>query len=519
MIQQKHLWILEELKELSAKGLIKKPRARTSKGYAHFPMKWSIEGYFKEYGMKETGNYRKAFMTYKNGDFSGIIMIDYENGESARKNQLNKTLSDPEYVKYRKAMHDKFGNLLLELTSRELTKEKIENASKKELMRLYNEFREIYTKYEFYNGIWFIIGDDLWKIITERLEKNECTNLSEIETISTCPLQSFVNKETIDVLKAAIEISQQEDAMKFIKSGDFTNFRKTHEYFRIIELVKDYHWMPFLHAGPDLFGEEHYLGKIKNLLNSNNNLSEELEKASSFYPNTKTSQSNIFNKYNLDSETKRLIEDFHILSIMQDERKELIARTHIYFINNLMRKIGGFFNLGPEEASDLYPEVIEKCLIHDIIDLERFNKEKNKSIKISITEPEGYPVYLDEDAKPFLDIICPKNSVSELKGKCASMGYAKGKVKVLKDSDDGYKFEQGDILVTTMTTPDFVPYMAKASAIVTDEGGVTCHAAIVSREFGIPCIVGTERATEVLKDGDIIEVNATEGKIKIISQI
>ncbi|MBU0461769.1 MAG: phosphoenolpyruvate synthase, partial [Nanoarchaeota archaeon] len=75
------------------------------------------------------------------------------------------------------------------------------------------------------------------------------------------------------------------------------------------------------------------------------------------------------------------------------------------------------------------------------------------------------------------------------------------------------KIQKGDVLVTTMTTPDMVPAMQRAIAIVTDEGGMTCHAAIVSREMGIPCIVGTENATQVLKENEIITVAATDGVV------
>ena len=80
------------------------------------------------------------------------------------------------------------------------------------------------------------------------------------------------------------------------------------------------------------------------------------------------------------------------------------------------------------------------------------------------------------------------------------------------------KMKQGDILVTTMTSPEFVIAMKKASAIVTDQGGLTSHAAIVSRELKIPCIIGTKIATKVLKDGQLVEVNANHGWVKIIKQ-
>ncbi len=74
--------------------------------------------------------------------------------------------------------------------------------------------------------------------------------------------------------------------------------------------------------------------------------------------------------------------------------------------------------------------------------------------------------------------------------------------------------EKGDVLVAGMTTPDFVPAMKKAPAIITDEGGITCHAAIISRELGIPCLVGTRIGTKILVDNELVEVNANHGVVK-----
>jgi len=105
-----------------------------------------------------------------------------------------------------------------------------------------------------------------------------------------------------------------------------------------------------------------------------------------------------------------------------------------------------------------------------------------------------------------------------IKGTPASPGKARGLVKVLKDASEVDKLSQGEILVTPMTTPDFIMAIHKAAAIVTDEGGVLCHAAIISREFGIPCIIGTRIATKVLKDGDYVEVDAGEGMVKRLNE-
>jgi len=98
-------------------------------------------------------------------------------------------------------------------------------------------------------------------------------------------------------------------------------------------------------------------------------------------------------------------------------------------------------------------------------------------------------------------------------GLAASPGVASGIVKIIKSMDDLSKIKQGDVLVTTMTNPDMVMTMQKSAAIVTSEGGITAHAAIVSREMGIPAVVGTQNALDVLKDGDEITVDGFHGKV------
>jgi len=100
-----------------------------------------------------------------------------------------------------------------------------------------------------------------------------------------------------------------------------------------------------------------------------------------------------------------------------------------------------------------------------------------------------------------------------LKGDAASPGLASGPVKIIHEASRIDQVKDGDILVAEMTTPDFVPAMKRAVAIVTDRGGRTAHAAIVSRELGIPCIVGADKATTILSDGQYITVDGSHGKV------
>jgi len=106
----------------------------------------------------------------------------------------------------------------------------------------------------------------------------------------------------------------------------------------------------------------------------------------------------------------------------------------------------------------------------------------------------------------------PKQKII-LKGISASAGIVKGKARIILDPFDNSKMKKGDILVTEMTNPLFLPAIQRAKAIITDVGGLLCHAAIVSRELGIPCVVGTKRATKILKDNQKIKVDGEKGTI------
>jgi pyruvate,water dikinase len=133
---------------------------------------------------------------------------------------------------------------------------------------------------------------------------------------------------------------------------------------------------------------------------------------------------------------------------------------------------------------------------------------------------EGGKLYIVQ-TRPVTTIVARKGAeaveefegVELLKGIPASPGIATGTVKITHHASEIDKIREGDVLVAEMTTPDFVPAMKRAVAIVTDRGGRTCHAAIVSRELGVPCIVGTGSATSMLKDGQLITVDGSQGKV------
>lgn len=118
--------------------------------------------------------------------------------------------------------------------------------------------------------------------------------------------------------------------------------------------------------------------------------------------------------------------------------------------------------------------------------------------------------------KQLYSFVQPKGtrtSLGAVKGVVAYPGDATGKTRVVRSNFDAARVKSGEIIIAAMTTPVMVPAMKRAAAIITDEGGSLCHAAVIAREFKIPCIVGTRVATRVFKSGDIIHINSAKGTV------
>jgi len=127
-------------------------------------------------------------------------------------------------------------------------------------------------------------------------------------------------------------------------------------------------------------------------------------------------------------------------------------------------------------------------------------------------------IYDNKLVKKIRNTFLAVKSIKEIKGNIVSRGQARGRVGLVLNNSDLVKFQAGQVLVSNFTTPEYVPAMKKAIAIITDDGGITCHAAIIARELGKPCVVGTKEATRLLKNGDLVEVNASTGLVRIIKK-
>ncbi len=180
-----------------------------------------------------------------------------------------------------------------------------------------------------------------------------------------------------------------------------------------------------------------------------------------------------------------------------------------YIIDKTLRKI--------------YPELGRLALYLKLNDISKGNINKNKLLRLSrrklvMVDDRFIPVRRFQKYQREYNFKLNKLRIDRgrksVSGQVAYRGQVEGRVKIVQKRSDLANFNKGEVLVSAMTVPDFIPAMKKAAAIVTDEGGVTCHAAIVARELKIPCVIGTKIATKVFKDGDKVEVDAMKGGIK-----
>jgi len=198
------------------------------------------------------------------------------------------------------------------------------------------------------------------------------------------------------------------------------------------------------------------------------------------------------------------ISEFKILDMKVAEKKVAVVRdssgeTKIVPLNEAKRKK----QVLNERDLKLLSQYAKKLEEH---------YRKPQDIEYAISGEDIYIVQSRPITTSFTESSSEKISGKEiLSGLGASPGVSSGRVKIVNSMDDLGKIKKGDVLVTEMTNPDMVVSMQKASAIITDEGGITSHAAIVSREMGIPAVVGTEKATKVLQQGMMVTVDGSGG--------
>src|SRR3989338_2939304 len=417
-----------------------------------------------------------------------------------------KHLKDRKYFQKRINLWKAYSKALTDYCQK-IEKSALSKISNNSLIRMYLKLNELYIK-EFSiplcaEGTGIYVDAKVAPEFSKYFNINLSMAHDYILILSSPIGRSFIEEERIGFLKLCIAY--------YDKEKDFTKMLNEHS--------RKYFWIRNNYERTEIISPNDFLIHVKEETKDRgiNAIKEELGKLQSSIKNLIKKKNALIKKISLAKKHKALFELLSKLVWLQDQRKKnMLVTTHYLFF--LQKEISKRSKIPLKYVEELFPDDIKHI----------FYKEKNFYINEAKSRTKGciLAVYRDGELLlkgkkaeniMFIAESLQSSSEEELNGIVASMGNGNviGNVRIVNNPHKE-KFNKDEILVTSMTRHEFVPLMRKAKAIITNEGGITSHAAIVSRELGIPCIIGTKVATKALKNGDFVEVNVKEGIVRKI---
>lgn len=293
------------------------------------------------------------------------------------------------------------------------------------------------------------------------------------------------------------------------KNFILSNYPKLYE--EIEKFINKYYWVGFEYIGPVLG----YKAVVEELLLSRNKIKTD-----------SPIKKDIYKVCKFNNKEKQIFYALEMASYIKDLRNVTDDYTY-YCFSNFYNEISKRTGLAKKDIQFLWDDELNE-LIMDKRKISAKYMQKKREFCAAIAAPASVGAkqyYLGDSARDYYKFVSkrsnkPQNISSQdiIKGTIASVGKATGIVKIIHSVAGVKKVKRGDILVTSMTSPKYMSAILNSSAIITDEGGLTCHAAIIARELKKPCIIGTKIATQVLKDGDLVEVDANQGIVKVLKR-
>jgi phosphohistidine swiveling domain-containing protein len=389
----------------------------------------------------------------------------------------------------------------------ELAELDFSNESNEGLKKTFQEFLELNKSFFGYAYTYIVLNkfypDELTRVVSEKV-RDLHAQTKALELLCALDKPSETRMEKKELLELALKIKNgldlesglaqewvQEHLRKYAHLGLYYFYRRPYDSEAIKQRLRE------LIATKDLETKLQELVKQEENAEKTRQLLRELE----FAP-----------QHVLLVET---IKQFAFVANYFDETYNYAVCRMLPFLNAVASRLGiGFEQLVEMRATEIICS-LEKDFVSKEFAQELMERRKDNAL---VLENGAVRVLTGKELQRYRALEQREETLleqtRELKGVSASPGTARGRVVVLNSAEEIHKVRKGDVLVAAATYPALVPAMERACAIVTNEGGLLCHAAIVSRELGIPCVVGTKIATRALKDGDTVEVDAGKGVVK-----
>ncbi len=445
-----------------------------------------------------------AIITFYEGD-KCYFLYGWEDLYAILDNLLKKVRKDSGYLKFLLDKDEEICKDVLEFYEK-INCGGLSKLSDEEIGELY---KKVNLKYSYLLGVSHMIEGFTQTTedkIRELVERNEKKSGKELMKVLISPVShSFMSIEHNKLYKIVNEVK---------KLGISVVDDKVLENVEVRKMIEDhrdsYYWKNNGFSCVKILGTSDFVNEINEIIEKDVDVDEKINEFEAISGNSDRKEKVL--ELVGDSELTEMIEINDVIFRIHDRRKEHMTIS-LHYLNLLHEEAARRFNVDVELVR--FARVDELAKVGEMVDELKLRREKS----VFVFFPDNEYAFTGDVADEYIRELTKQRDVQiddVIKGNGASLGKVKGKVKICRGVEEISKMEDGCVLVACMTQPEFVPAMKKAVAVITDEGGLTCHAAIISRELGIPCVIGTKNATQVLKDGEIVEVDADNGVVKVL---
>jgi phosphoenolpyruvate synthase/pyruvate phosphate dikinase len=408
--------------------------------------------------------------------------------------------------------------------------ERLSNAQLASMLDEYSRFGDVTYSWGILPNLLDYASDETDNILLAKLDSYLRSKTGDakqsavwMNDLTTPDEKSFPNQEHEEFLELAIQVKKNHalaEAMRSKTSKEINALFHEPRFARENALVnahaRKWEWLSFLFMGPVKWTKHYFLHRLRDSLRGDADIEGELAHLRALPEYVRKARATALAAVRPDAKHEALFEAARKMMFLKAWRKDMQVRSY-YCLANLVREASRRLSLSPELVYCMTAAELSAALRGESDAPQKRELEERRRECALYTEKERVLLATGAGLKRVTAGIkedeTKHEGIKSFKGTCACPGHAFGTVRIINKAEEMAKMQRGDVLVSQMTNPEIVIAMKKAAAIVTDFGGLTCHAAIVSRELGIPCVVGTRIATRVLRDGDRVAVNATLGEV------
>ncbi|MCD4760375.1 hypothetical protein K8R42_00570 [bacterium] len=394
----------------------------------------------------------------------------------------------------------------VEASCREIEKKNLSKIDSRYLVDWFNNTINDYLKLNEF-GLVPVLSDVEIGFLTSQLKEI----LKNKKAVKQNKIEEILN-QLITSSKENIFWQEETDLLKIaIKYKDIKSLENSQEFE---EHIEKYKWINFGYLGPE-WGKDDFILRLREL-EEKGSPEEILKEHIEYLAKIKVVREKTEKEINLTEQEKFVFKVARDFSFIKNYRVG-IRHYFCYISKIIFDALSKKLNIPIDVFYYANQGELTKLILGGIKDYSDILARKN--FYCEYREGNNFSIF----SKTQLDKIVEEKFIKEeieeadeLKGQPAFLGKVQGKVKIVLRRKDIDKVEEGDVLVAVYTDPNLLPAMKKAAAFITEQGGITSHAAIVAREMKKPCIIGTKIATKIFKDGDTVIVDANHGIIKII---